>query len=111
MGRGRGKGLVSQMSAGYGQKLFVDGEAVLLLRQDRQFNKTQLQPAGLLGDMAGHNRHIKALPQLGSHPHSESIAVGMVAGPDKSVRTLSADARVISHSSLNANSMGLPCGD
>lgn len=37
------------MFAGYGQKLFVDGQVALLLRQDRQFSETQLQPAGLLG--------------------------------------------------------------
>lgn len=30
---------------------------------------------------------------------------------DTSVRKLSTDARVVSRSSLNVNSMGLPCGD
>lgn len=52
--RGPRHGLVGQMFAGYGQKLLVDGQTFHLLRQDRQFNETQLQPAGLLGDMAGH---------------------------------------------------------
>lgn len=39
-GKGSRHGLVSQMFAGYGQKVLVDGEAALLLRQDRQFNET-----------------------------------------------------------------------
>lgn len=39
-GKGQRRGLVGQMFAGYGQKLFVDGEVALLLRQDRQFNET-----------------------------------------------------------------------
>jgi len=58
--KGQRRGLVSQMSAGYGQKLFVDGEAVLLLRQDRQYKETQIQLAGLLGGMSGRSQRLHA---------------------------------------------------
>jgi len=66
-GKGSRRGLVSQMSAGHGQKVLVDGEAVHLLKQDCQFQETRLQLLYCLGDVNGRPRrlHIKALPQLG----------------------------------------------
>ena len=78
-GKGQRRGLVSQMSAAYGQKLLVDGQAALLLRQDRQLNETQRQPAGLLGEMAGHIIVIataRVASMLGGHRRTRGSGVG-----------------------------------
>lgn len=93
------------MFAGYGQELLVDGKASHLLRQDRQYKEAQIQLAGLLGGMNGRS-------QLGGRlSRSDAIAAHTAAELDLSARKPSADVRIISCSSLNLNSMGLPCGD